>query len=405
VQIHAFQQELTSSPYSHDLIELALAVATSLPVSRQDETALVWLLVAGAPSSDKTQTILLLRELPHAYYLDTLTENSFVSGYLDPKTGIPAQDLLRERDGHCLLIKDLTTLFSLREDKVKKILGDLQSIYDGEYTKYMGTRGRVGYASQFSLMACITPLALAQHHRYMSLIGGRFLVYRVLPLTEEERAEGFALSWGGQGRKAQVQLLRTLVAEHTRELLAQPVMVQGETAVQQAVMNRLAILLARGQAVVQTRREQRVDEASGRLVWVSEVEQVQIEEPWRAVQQLRNLGRALARVHGRASVTAHELELLRRLVLSSIPVDRAEVLALFRTQPGELTRTACAEGIGKSYGRATQLLDELVAVKLLTVATRKPEHIYLPAADVADLLRQPVEPLDHAMDLTVAVAA
>src|SRR5262245_38436482 len=135
-QIHAFQQELTSSPYSHDLIELALAVATSLSVSRQDETALVWLLVAGAPSSDKTQTIMLLRELPYAYYLDTLTENSFVSGYLDPKTGIPAQDLLRELDGRCLLIKDLTTRFSLREDKVKKILGDLQSIYDGEYTKY-----------------------------------------------------------------------------------------------------------------------------------------------------------------------------------------------------------------------------------------------------------------------------
>ena len=38
--IHAAQNELTSSPWSHDVIELALAVATSLSVSQSDDTAI-----------------------------------------------------------------------------------------------------------------------------------------------------------------------------------------------------------------------------------------------------------------------------------------------------------------------------------------------------------------------------
>jgi hypothetical protein len=73
LDIHTLQDELTSSPHSHDAVELALATATSLPISRQDDTALVWLLIAGAPASDKTNTAMLLRDAPMAYFLDTLT--------------------------------------------------------------------------------------------------------------------------------------------------------------------------------------------------------------------------------------------------------------------------------------------------------------------------------------------
>ena len=57
------------------------------------------------------------------------------------RKGKPAsKDLLPQLDGKCLIIKDLTTFFPMRDDKVTKILGDLQSIYDGEY-KATGTLG------------------------------------------------------------------------------------------------------------------------------------------------------------------------------------------------------------------------------------------------------------------------
>jgi hypothetical protein len=82
-EIHRLLGQFCSSAHSHDLIELALATATSLAVSVQDHAPLVWLLVSANPSSGKTETILTLKGVPSVFYLDTLTENSFLSGYVE----------------------------------------------------------------------------------------------------------------------------------------------------------------------------------------------------------------------------------------------------------------------------------------------------------------------------------
>ena len=179
----------------------------------------------------------------------------------------------------------------------------------------MGTVGLVSYYSLFSVLACITSVALAKHHRYMSLIGGRFLTYRFAPLTDAERKEGFSIIWGLENRKGKTEQLRQLVTEHIQELECLSIAPGGETEMQREVINSLATLLGRGRAVIHRSRH----DPEGPY----EIEEVQIEEPWRALQQLCNLGRALARVHGRVSITDHELELLGRVVLSSMPVDRA----------------------------------------------------------------------------------
>ena len=392
-QIHQDLHRLTSSPFSHDATEVAFATAISHELSKQDATSLVWLMIVGPPSSDKTETVLHLRDLPNIYHLDTLTENSFASGYVNPKSGAPAVDLLPLLDGKCLTIKDLTTLFSLREDQVKKILGDLQSIFDGEFHKFTGTRGAIDYQSRFSMVACITPIALARHHRYISLIGSRFLAYRILPLTEEQRAAGFALSWKKNGqstKRAKVKRLRQLVAVLGKHLLGEPSSLPTTSPKHRETMNRLATLLTRGRAVIQFRKDQPSSTYT--------IEGVQIEEPWRALQQLQALGYALVRLHGRTSMTDHEMELLRRVVLFSMPSDRFEVLQLFSSNPQGLSRDSCAQQIKKSYGRAEQILDELVVVMLVTVEDSTPKR-YRPIPDFADLIGKPVEPLDHIRDL------
>ena len=183
-QIHQLMGELTSSPASHDIIELAMATVTSLAISQEDGTPLVWLIVVGPPGSDKTQTVLSLQGCENTEFLDTLTPASFVTGYINDKTGEKAQDLLPLLNGRCLIIKDLTTLFSMRAEKVQQILGDLQSIYDGSYSKATGTVGVIRHDSCFVILACITPEALKKHQHYMSAVGGRFLLYQIPDLTE-----------------------------------------------------------------------------------------------------------------------------------------------------------------------------------------------------------------------------
>jgi hypothetical protein len=205
--IHHLLGQTTSSPYSHDMVELALATATSLPLCRADHACPVWLMVAGNPSAGKTEGIFSLKGVPVVYFVDTLTENGFLRGYVSDGKKLEKQ-FLDEINGRCLLIKDLTTLFSMREDKIKKLLGELQSIYDGEYTKATGTVGVLRSESVFSMIACVTPQALRQHQRYMSMIGSRFLFYRVPPLEEDERQEGFDLLWNENGIGRTVAELR-----------------------------------------------------------------------------------------------------------------------------------------------------------------------------------------------------
>ena len=403
LQVHAAQQEITSSPYSSDFLELTLAVVVSQAIAEKDGAPL-WLLGVGAPSSDKTQTALGLSRMPEVYFLDTLTENSFITGYLDP-SGEEPKDLLAELHGKSLLIKDLTTLFSLKEEIVKRILGDLQSIYDGFFSRFTGTRGHVKYEVSFPILGCITPIVLSAHHRYMSMIGGRFLMYRVLPLNESERTDGFNVIWNLKDRPTKLKTFKELSSVFGHNLLKSQLPLINESEEQIREINNMAELLARGRAVIRTAKRETFNEESQKTLTYYEVEEVQIEEPWRAVLQIRTLARSLAWVHGRDSLTSHEMELVRRVVLSTMPVDRSEVLGLFQnpehlTSEDALTRQLCKEGIGKSYGRAIQLLTELVQIGVLEHGENTAKgYLYRPIEKFDAIIRKPITPLDHIADL------
>ncbi|MCH8056133.1 MAG: hypothetical protein IH857_08305, partial [Deltaproteobacteria bacterium] len=275
--------------------------------------------------------------------------------------------------------------------------------------RYTGTRGRVAYNTLFSHIGCITPLALSNHHRYMAMIGGRFLFYRVLPLTEIERTEGFNILWEAENRRTKCQTFRELSSGFLHRLLRQTPPIIKWTDGQKEIINNLASLLAHGRAVITTKRGEYKKEQEDKPLVYYEPSEVQIEEPFRAALQLRTLGEGLAWIHGRDYLTEHDLELLRRVVLSTMPMDRAGVLALFQqpeklTEDGFLTRQLCKEGIGRSYNRANQLLTELCLVGLIQVVKKVEEekegpYFYEPLPRFDATIRRPTGPLDHIADL------
>jgi len=405
--IHQTLSETTSSPHSHDVIELALATAISHQLVGEK---LLWLLIVGPPSSDKTQTAIAIKDAPHVFHLDTLTENSFISGFVSPD-GRAAQDLLGELDGRCLTIKDLNALFSLHPDKVAKVLGDLTAIYDEEFAKWTGTRGEVRYAARFSFIGCVTPLTLAHHHRYMSMIGARFLSYRVAELDAEAVESGFDTIWASKGESR--NRLRELASAYAAQLhhqLSEGMRLPTFSYSAMQTLNGLARFLAHGRAAVRTQRAD-ITTDSGRTMTVYDIVEVQREEPFRALLQLRVLAMALAIVHQRSEVTKHELELCRRVVLSSMPYDRSLILGLFQkpshlTQNYGLTRKAAAEGIGKARNQAVRLLTELEAIDILRgEKTHDDEQnvdlwTYYPATqEFAGILTKATLSLDHSGDL------
>jgi hypothetical protein len=195
--------------------------------------------------------------------------------------------------------------------------------------------------------------------------------------------------------------LRQLLAAQLQERSAAPVTLYTERPEQRDYIKRLATLVALGRTAVHL---QKVRDPETTKEWY-EAEIGQQEGPFRVQQQLRNLARGLARFHGRSCVTGHELELVRRVAVGSLPADRADVIALLPQHPRGLTETLCARGIRKSETRARQLLRELVRIGLLETTTAdtnsggRPASLYVPVPRFADLLTAPLARLDHPLDI------
>jgi hypothetical protein len=387
--IHALQAEVSSSPYSHDLIELSLAVAVSYQLSKVSETAPVWLLLVGAPSSDKTNTAQCLKALPDIRFVDTFIENGLASGFLNEQGQQKCGGLLASFNYGCLILKDLTTFFAMREERIKKLLGELQGVFDGSLVKESGAGEPIRWNGHVSLLGCVTPQSITTHQRYMSSIGQRFLFYTLPPQTEEEHEEGFAISRDREKRQANLTQLRQQVQALFKALtgLVQP----PDDTNHFRTFNTLATFLAKAQAA-----SYREKDATGTYELIS----MQAEEPYRVHQQLCTLAQSLALVHGRTSVTAHEIELVKRVVWSTIPTDRRIILQTLCG--GERCRQELLTLTGKSAGRAAQTLEELEHMKLIVgrdgpSTGGRPPILYTLPPSISDLLPLPL--LDHIDDL------
>lgn len=278
----------------------------------------------------------------------------------------------------------------MREERIKKLLGELQGVFDGSLVKESGAGEAISWSGHISLLGCVTPQSIAKHQRYMSSIGQRFLCYALPPQTEEEHEEGFAISRNRDKRLANLTQLHEQVRELFTALggLVQP----PDDSDYFRTFNMLAKFLAKARAASYRERD-----STGEYELIS----MQAEEPYRVHQQLSTLAQALALVHGRGSVTAHEVELVKQVVWSTIPIDRRIVLKALCG--GEQPRQQLLTLTGKSDGRAGQTLEELEHVKLIagrrgTSTGGRPPTLYTLTSGISDLLPLPL--LDHTNDLT-----
>ena len=352
--------------YPKDMFEVIGSVILSAHLKIKPP---LWLMVIGNPSSIKTELVKLFDPLSGAFlvYVDSMTENAFCSGFL-PSDGSDPNDLLPILDGKCFIVKDYTTLFSLNDETLKKILGDMTSIFDEDFSKFTATRGSVEYSSLFSQIGCITPAVINKHQRYMNQLGARFLSYRVPDLSEEDEKAGFAIAWSdtkGISRKEIVKKAKIIASSFLYQLFkkAESIKLKTESDEVKRKINNLARFVARARGTVITKPAQFTNKV-GKVVNYYEVMDIQVEQPWRAFQQLRELARCLAIVREKDEVGEEELETIRKVAISSMPTDRAKVLAIF-ARKREIDSMTLSEESGMSYRTAQRMLKELVALKIL----------------------------------------
>lgn len=324
----------------------------------------LWLFVIGVPSSFKTEMVGLFGAMEQVFTLDTLTENAFASGFL-PMDGSEPQDLLPLLDNKCFIIKDLNTIFSMNEEMVKKILGDLTSIFDGKFEKFTATRGMIEYNSLFSMIGCITPSILIKHYNYATQLGPRFLFLRLPELTEDEMQTGFDKSWDESNRDGKIIKTRQLVSSYCAQLIKKIKDHKSDPTTREIrnKINNIARFISKARGIAITSKSTFKND-KGDQVEFYEIKDWQVEHPWRILNQLKSLLKILSFVNGKSLITQEEINIIRPIILSTMPVDRAEILSILAIKCG-ISSKELAKEIGKSTKTIQRTMKELEALKIV----------------------------------------
>ena len=127
-----------------------------------------WLFVVGPSGSGKTEALRPFKFVSEAFWLDTLSENSLISGYRGHD-----QSLLPKLNRKVLILKDMSSILSLNPLKKNQIIGDLRGAYDGDFCRATGM-GVKRYDSKFGLIAGAVP-RIEQDRILLSQLGERFV--------------------------------------------------------------------------------------------------------------------------------------------------------------------------------------------------------------------------------------
>ncbi len=146
-----------------------------------------WLFIVAPPGSGKTTiSIMTAATLPEIVPLSDFTENTFLSGLYGvrqpgmlERLGEPTKNgpTLTTQGDAIFLVKDFTTVLTMRREKRGVILAQLREIHDGQFKRDFGTGESKIWRGRVSIVAAVTP-ALDRHYSIFSTLGERFLQVR-----------------------------------------------------------------------------------------------------------------------------------------------------------------------------------------------------------------------------------
>jgi hypothetical protein len=93
-------------------------------------------------------------------------------------------------DSGILTLKDFGSILSMHRDARAGVLAALRELYDGSWTRHVGTDGgrTLSWQGKLTLLAGCTP-AIDQHHVVTAALGERFCMYRLAVEDPDEQAK------------------------------------------------------------------------------------------------------------------------------------------------------------------------------------------------------------------------
>jgi hypothetical protein len=174
----------------------------------------VWLGIVGPPSSAKTELLNSVSKLPYVHQAATLTPAGLLSGTAQKQRESGARGgLLKEiGDFGIITVKDFGSILSMRPDAKAEALAALREVYDGSWTRVLGTGGgkSLSWKGKVGLLFAVTGV-IDDHHGVIGSMGDRFLLSRLAPASAGQFE--FALKHvGATGGKMRKELAEAVAA-------------------------------------------------------------------------------------------------------------------------------------------------------------------------------------------------
>lgn len=286
-------------------VMLAVAVANDLKTDPN------WLLLIGPPSHAKTELLRSLDGHPKAYFLSNLTPATLISG-VPKKKNQPEPSLIFKLDGKTVVLKDFTTVLSMRSENQAEILSQLREIYDGQYTKAFGNGVVIDWKGHVGLLGAVTPV-YDKHYSVIGSLGDRFLLYRT------GNSDGQAVGLQAQKIVGHEDEMRTEIREAVHRFLDQfndlsNIKFDKDEDINKMIVD-LACFVAYGRCPVE--RDYRNQN----------VEYLPMPEGTpRLVKQFMQIGMGLALINGKSIIDLEIFETIKKIGRDLLPAHRLKIL-------------------------------------------------------------------------------
>jgi len=340
------------------VVEACLANVCALLL--QDLSNCPALVLVGPPSSIKT-TALDFLDGDLIYETDNFTPASFVSHAANvTKDNLREIDLLPKIRKKVLMSKDLSPIFSKREEDLQQQIGILTRVLDGRgYQSDSGVHGKRGYQGdyRFAFLAATTPPD-GKVWKVMSKLGPRLLWFVVEPphQTVEEQVK---IMQDDTGYWDKIEVCRQAVSAYLMNLWERMGgfggVVWNRQGDNENLLKDIIGLAGLGSYLrAQTVRD-RADEESGAYTYSPAI----VEGPDRYRSLLYNLARGHAIAEGRSSLESEDISLAANVTLSSAPEERRRLLWALLISREAITIKQAAEAINCSLPTARAIAQEM----------------------------------------------
>jgi hypothetical protein len=304
----------------------------------------VWLLLVGPPGGGKSEMLGALSGLEDVHPAATLTEAALLSGTPKKDHGAQAKGgLLRSIGGFGIIVaKDFGSVLSMNRDARALLLAALREIYDGSWTRHVGTDGgrTLSWTGKVGFVGGCTP-TIDRHHAVMGAMGERFLLYR-LPPTDPTTQAKRALAHAGREKAMRSELaaaIATILDNLDDETAPKPNDQDDDRLI------ALATFVARARSAVE------------RDGYTREIELIpEPEAPTRLVVVLRRLMQGFDAI-GLDRETAWTVTI--KAALDSVPTLRLAVMQTLYADGGALDTTLIADTVGYPTVTTRRALEEL----------------------------------------------